>query len=72
MSKDIDVRTGTTCPACGVEGFGRGDDVPVTTGGWHGDVKFAWGRYAGVHMVRIMARRCPGCGHVEVIDPEWD
>ena len=60
------------CPECKSENFGVGSGVPVQISGWYGDKRFAWGRYAGVHMVRLTARRCGDCGHVETVDPDWD
>ena len=47
------------CPKCGAEGFGESDGQPVTISGWYGNARYAWGRYAGVHMPRLCAKRCP-------------
>ncbi len=66
------IRRRHACPECGGGNFGRSDDRPVTTGGWHGGVRFDWGSYAGVHMPRTTAKRCEDCGHEVTIDPEWD
>jgi predicted RNA-binding Zn-ribbon protein involved in translation (DUF1610 family) len=61
-----------TCPHCGGDKFGRPNDVPATTGGWHGGVMLAWGQYAGAHLVKIVARRCEDCGHIVNVDLPWD
>ena len=47
------------CPRCGR----RAEDnaVPVTVGGWHGDICYGWGHYAGIYMVRATQARCPDC-----------
>jgi predicted nucleic-acid-binding Zn-ribbon protein len=60
------------CPKCHKDSFGRYNQVPVTIGGWHGGVRVAWGRYAGVHMTRFTAKRCEDCGYTESVDPNWD
>ena len=52
------------CPKCHCDDFGTGNGEPVTVGGWYGDRQFNWGRYAGIHMVRLTAKRCPDCGHI--------
>lgn len=60
------------CPECGEDTFGIGDNEPVTVGGWHGGVRYTWGRYAGVHLPRCTGKRCSACGHSEDIDPHFD
>jgi hypothetical protein len=60
------------CPECQGANFGAGSGEPVTANGWYGDKRFEWGHYAGVRVIRLTARRCRDCGHVEHVDPEWD
>ena len=61
-----------TCPKCKADAFGYYNEVPVTTGGWHGGLRFDWGRYAGVHMTRCTGKRCEACGYEEPVDPDFD
>lgn len=61
-----------TCPKCKADTFARHNDVPVTTGGWHGGLHFTWGRYAGVHMPCCTGKRCETCGYTEDVDPDFD
>jgi hypothetical protein len=72
MATETKTARETTCPNCGGENYGIGSGEPVQAGGWYGDKRFAWGRYAGVHMVKLVAKRCPDCKHIENVDPEWD
>lgn len=58
------------CPQCGREA--EGDGVPVTVGGWHGDINYGWGRYAGVHLCKAVAYRCPVCKIQWSAEPDWD
>jgi|GEM_PF-5683595 len=60
------------CPGCKADAFGRHNGVPVTTGGWHGGLRFAWGRYAGVHMPCCTGKRCEVCGYTEHVNPDFD
>lgn len=61
-----------TCPKCGGHNFGRHNGEPITTGGWHGGLRFGWGRYAGVHMALCTGKRCEDCGHEVPVNPDWD
>lgn len=65
-------KTQQCCPKCNGSNFGVGSDEPVTMNGWYGDRRYQWGRYAGVHMVRLTGLRCDDCNHVEWVDPEFD
>lgn len=58
------------CHRCGKTA--ESDNTPVTVGGWHGDIRYGWGRYAGVHMCRAVEARCPDCKESWSTMPDWD
>ena len=64
--------TKAVCSQCKSANFGVGSGEPVQMSGWYGDKRFAWGRYAGVPLVKLTGLRCADCGHVETVDPDWD
>jgi predicted Zn-ribbon and HTH transcriptional regulator len=58
------------CPECGA--VSEDDGQPVTVGGWHGDICYGWGRYAGAHMCQATRYRCPKCKTERSAEPDWD